>query len=348
MKTVICLGHLSRFGRAFLDAALAQERFSIQQVIIADAARWQQFRCRLARRPYQHPGKKAKKTWSAETQAVIRRCRASGVSVNVLHDANQPSVAGQLRAYEVMLTAAFPQIFEAEVAEAPANGSINFHPSYLPRCRGAHPVYWAIAEQEPYSGVSSHWVTAKIDAGPLLSRLKIEYDPARITYAQLYQAAMGRLPELLKCTHQALLDPARRPVVDEPATYYWEDRRIHHRIYWEAEPSARVAAKVRAGQAFTQLRQMEVRLFTPAHAGCYPVYLKPDQLRQLPPGTILKVEADTLLVQCIDGCLELRYQVSPLYPVPRKLYRLLHRLGMGAYWAKSLLGVLLKEGDQLR
>ncbi len=50
---------------------------------------------------------------------------------------------------------------------------INFHYSYLPEYRGMNIPTWVIYNNEPYTGVTWHYVTRKIDSGNIISQKKI-------------------------------------------------------------------------------------------------------------------------------------------------------------------------------
>lgn len=50
---------------------------------------------------------------------------------------------------------------------------INFHYSYLPNYRGMNIPTWVIYNQEPYTGITWHYVTEIIDAGEIIARKKI-------------------------------------------------------------------------------------------------------------------------------------------------------------------------------
>ncbi len=54
------------------------------------------------------------------------------------------------------------------VLDVPKLGSINLHPSLLPRYRGAAPINWAIIRGETETGISVIRLTARVDAGDLL------------------------------------------------------------------------------------------------------------------------------------------------------------------------------------
>jgi len=53
---------------------------------------------------------------------------------------------------------------------------INFHPSFLPWCRGYYPNYWSIKKNLPH-GVTIHYIDKDIDSGEILLQKKINYSP---------------------------------------------------------------------------------------------------------------------------------------------------------------------------
>ncbi len=81
-----------------------------------------------------------------------------------------PEFLNQFRAWQpdVAITAAFGQILPAAFLEIPKRGTINIHPSLLPRYRGATPVPSAIAAGETESGVTILFTVQKLDAGNII------------------------------------------------------------------------------------------------------------------------------------------------------------------------------------
>ncbi|MGA2873312.1 MAG: methionyl-tRNA formyltransferase [Candidatus Dormibacteria bacterium] len=75
----------------------------------------------------------------------------------------------RLRA-DLILVASFDQILRDRALGIPRLGWVNVHPSLLPKYRGPEPVYWAIVNGEPVSGISFQRVERGIDAGPLLAQ----------------------------------------------------------------------------------------------------------------------------------------------------------------------------------
>lgn len=50
---------------------------------------------------------------------------------------------------------------------------VNIHPAYLPAYRGVSPVFWALANDEPYAGVTVHYIDEGIDTGDIIYQQKI-------------------------------------------------------------------------------------------------------------------------------------------------------------------------------
>jgi methionyl-tRNA formyltransferase len=59
----------------------------------------------------------------------------------------------------------------------PALGTIQFHPSLLPRHRGGSALQWAIIQGDNETGLSIFWPDAGIDTGPILLQKRTPIDP---------------------------------------------------------------------------------------------------------------------------------------------------------------------------
>lgn len=77
---------------------------------------------------------------------------------------------------DIIVSAYFNQILGKEVLAIPEIGSINVHPGYLPRCRGAMSYFWTLTDETIPAGVSLHWMDEGIDTGSLISRRRLRYD----------------------------------------------------------------------------------------------------------------------------------------------------------------------------
>lgn len=68
-------------------------------------------------------------------------------------------------------------IIPARYFEVPAHGAINYHPSLLPRHRGASAINWAVIMGDTRTGLSIFWPDGGIDTGPILLQKEIEIGP---------------------------------------------------------------------------------------------------------------------------------------------------------------------------
>ncbi|WP_280270681.1 formyltetrahydrofolate deformylase [Nocardia wallacei] len=79
---------------------------------------------------------------------------------------------------DAVVLARFMQVLPAELCEHWAGRAINIHHSFLPSFVGARPYHQAYARGVKLIGATCHYVTAELDAGPI-----IEQDVIRIDHA---------------------------------------------------------------------------------------------------------------------------------------------------------------------
>ncbi|MGD2029781.1 MAG: methionyl-tRNA formyltransferase [Desulfobacterales bacterium] len=68
-------------------------------------------------------------------------------------------------------------IIPAHFFEVPTHGTINYHPSILPRHRGASAINWAVIMGDTRTGLSIFWPDGGIDTGLILLQKEIEIGP---------------------------------------------------------------------------------------------------------------------------------------------------------------------------
>lgn len=74
---------------------------------------------------------------------------------------------------ELLIVAAFGQIFREPLLAIPKRYCLNVHTSLLPKYRGAAPVQWSIWNGDPLTGVSIQKMVKKLDAGDILIQRQI-------------------------------------------------------------------------------------------------------------------------------------------------------------------------------
>jgi methionyl-tRNA formyltransferase len=145
---------------------------------------------------------------------------------------------------DAVVMASFDQIVGARALALPKHGWLNVHPSLLPAYRGPEPVYWAIADGAPVTGISIHRAVAKVDSGPILAQAEVPIlpgDTAGTLTRRLVEAGMGLLPEAV----DGLLHDAPGIAGDLSTSSYRTS--IGHRSLDEAGSAEEAERMVRAG-----------------------------------------------------------------------------------------------------
>ncbi len=142
-----------------------------------------------------------------ESEPPVKRLAVSrGLPVMQPENLKDPDFIRQLAEYQadLFVVVAF-RILPHEVVAMPPRGTIDIHPSMLPRYRGAAPIQWAIINGETETGVSVFFIGRKIDAGDIIRQRAVPIDP---------DETAGELSERLARTSAGLL----LEVVDEMTT----------------------------------------------------------------------------------------------------------------------------------
>jgi methionyl-tRNA formyltransferase len=212
----------------------------------------------------------------------------------------KPPFADELRALapDLAVVVAYGKILPPEVLAIPRLGCVNVHASLLPRYRGAAPIQWAIIRGEDTTGVTLMQMDAGMDTGPMLAQRSHPIGPA-VTAGQLHEelatvgAALlderwdelvsGRLPSNAQDDAQATM----APMLDKDTG----------RLDFAAGVRA-VCDRVRGCDpwpgAFTTLEGEVLKVFTARRVS-----------GMGPPGVVMDVDRDGLVVGCGDGAVAL-------------------------------------------
>ncbi|MBX7067247.1 MAG: methionyl-tRNA formyltransferase [Parachlamydiales bacterium] len=147
---------------------------------------------------------------------------------------------------DLFVVVVFGQILPQKLLDVPTLGSINVHPSLLPKFRGAAPIRRALMEGETETGVVIQKIVRQMDAGDLLAVAKMDVPP---------DMNHGELEEkLLDKSKSLLLDVVRRYEQGEPAgtaqdhtkaTFASKINTEEGEIHWN-EPAQKIHNKIRA------------------------------------------------------------------------------------------------------
>lgn len=155
LRVVLCA--LTGFGNPVLTALLNDPRVNVEAVFTIKYEN-----------PFPH----------YEEQHLIEFCHQRGVTC--YHGVKVSSEEGvallRKHAPDLITVATFKQILKANVLRLPRLGVVNFHPSLLPRYRGACPTNAALANNEKITGVTVHYVTEGVDDGDMLLQRSVSID----------------------------------------------------------------------------------------------------------------------------------------------------------------------------
>ncbi len=90
--------------------------------------------------------------------------------------------------YQLFIVASYGKIMPKALVDMPEKGTLNVHPSLLPRWRGASPIESQILNDEEDSGVTIMLMDEKMDHGPILDQEVVE-----VPYWPMKGSELGRL-----------------------------------------------------------------------------------------------------------------------------------------------------------
>ena len=83
----------------------------------------------------------------------------------------------QKESWDYFVVAAYGKILPESLLSIPTHGTINVHPSLLPKFRGASPIESVILSDEKETGVSIMLLDKELDHGPLLAQQTTPFSP---------------------------------------------------------------------------------------------------------------------------------------------------------------------------
>ena len=182
-------------------------------------------------------------------------------------------------------------LIPVEVLNLPKHGTIQYHPSLLPKHRGRSSINWAIIQGDKRTGVSIFWPDAGWDTGPVLLQREVEIGPDDTTgslyYDKLYPMGIDMILESVKLVAEG--KAPRAPQDESQATYEKPAADPLVRIDWR-EPAQAVYNLIRGCDpspgAWTRLDGNKVRI---ADARLLPV-------DAAGPGVVASVDEDGVLI----------------------------------------------------
>lgn len=122
---------------------------------------------------------------------------------------------------DIAVLAFVTDIIPERLLNVPSLGSICYHPSLLPRHRGASAINWTIIHGDTRTGLTVFWVDKGIDTGPILLQKEIEIGPDDTTgslyFSSLFPMGVDAMIEAVELIKQG---KAPRTIQDESKATY--------------------------------------------------------------------------------------------------------------------------------
>ena len=148
-------------------------------------------------------------------------------------------------AVDLFVLASYGRILPSVLLDVPRLGSLNVHPSLLPKYRGATPIQTALRDGERETGVSLMLMDAGMDTGDIVFQEPVAIEAGE-TYGELHDrlAAIGA-EMLARALDMAAEAPLPHRAQDGPASVTAPIRKDDLTIDW-TWPSRRIVDHVRA------------------------------------------------------------------------------------------------------
>lgn len=235
----------------------------------------------------------------------VKECAEStGIPVLQPDDINSDDFCKKLKKYnaEIFVVVAFGYIIPRKIFSMPPLGTINLHPSLLPKYRGAAPMRWAIIHGEKETGVTVQMIEEKLDAGDIVLQEKFPLDE-NWNAEDLYDKVLPIGADLLLKAVKGLKDKSIKPVKQkhEQATFCGKISRQAAKINWD-ESCEQIHNLVRGLNpkpiAWTIFREKNLKIYETK-------LVKEDIPCELKPGEVKKYQKKRLLAGSSTGVLEI-------------------------------------------
>jgi len=152
------------------------------------------------------------------------------------------------------------------ILNCPRLGTIQYHPSLLPKHRGRSSINWAIINGDKKTGITILWPDAGIDTGPILLQKEADISPSdtvgSLYYDKLFPLGVEAIMESIDLIYKGRAP--RIPQDESQATYERPCREEDAIIDW-AQPIVKVYNLIRGTNpqpgATTSLRGQNLKIF---------------------------------------------------------------------------------------
>ena len=230
--------------------------------------------------------------------------REAGIELRQPESFETDEAPGELAALEpdLMVMAFVILMVPERVLNVPTHGTIQYHPSLLPRHRGPSAINWAIIQGDTTTGVTIFWPDEGLDTGPVLLTKEVEITPddtlGSLYFDKLYPVGVDALLESVDLVRDG--KAPKREQNEDDATYESWCGHDQVEVDW-SKPVREVHDLIRGANprpgAWTTVEGEEVQV------------LDADRLDDDPgaaPGEVVEVDDERLVVAAGGGAIAVR------------------------------------------
>jgi methionyl-tRNA formyltransferase len=214
-----------------------------------------------------------------------------------------PEVLAEFRRLQpdLLVMAFVTPIIPADFLAVPTKGSINYHPSLLPRHRGASAINWAVIMGDTKTGLTIFWPDGGIDTGPILLQKEVvigeEDTTGSLYFNHLFPMGISALMDSVQLVKA---DRAPRLPQDETQATYEPICDDNYSVIDWGKPGREVYNLVRGCDpqpgAYGLYNAQRIHFYNPK--------FKSAQHSDLP-GTMLRCDERGMAIAVIDGVMDI-------------------------------------------
>lgn len=204
---------------------------------------------------------------------------------------------------DLILCLGWSSLIKKDLLEIPRFGVIGYHPAELPKNRGRHPIIWALVLGLPQTASTFFLMDEGADSGDIISQkiIKIDFeDTSRELYKKLILSAQRQLINVIDD-----IQNNRLLVVPQKCEFgnVWRKR---------SKSDGKIDWRMRSLDIYNLVRALN-KPYPGAHFDCNGAEIKvwkcmpfdQDNLINIEPGKVLKVDGKTIVVKTGDGAIKL-------------------------------------------
>ena len=201
---------------------------------------------------------------------------------------------------DLVILAFVTDIIPYSLIEIPSIGTICYHPSLLPKHRGASGINWAVIQGDTRTGLTILWVDRGIDTGPILLQKEIDIEPHDTTgslyFNKLFPMGIDAIIEAVE-----LIESGKAPKIPQDeslATYEPPCGHEHAGIDW-SRPAVEIYNLIRGCDpqpgAHSTLGDQKVQFYQASLS---------ETGEEIPPGQIIDINEEEIVIALQGGALK--------------------------------------------